>query len=87
MKVDFEFELGALWVCMMAKVQIVLAPFLAFALFYNVNKVHNMLALVLDPCFKFLDINVCWTCKSDTNVVEYENKNLWASDFKCIYFA
>jgi hypothetical protein len=53
-RVDFEFELGALWVCMMAKVQVVLAPFFAFTSSYNVNKAHNM--LVLDPHFKFLDM-------------------------------
>jgi hypothetical protein len=48
---DFEFELGALWVQMMAKVQVVLVPFLAFTSFYNVNKAYNMLSLMLDPRF------------------------------------
>ncbi len=56
MRVDFEFELGLLWVCMMAKVQVVLAPFIAFTSYYNVNKAHNMLALVLDPRFKFFNM-------------------------------
>jgi hypothetical protein len=55
-KVDFEFEMGALWVCMMAKVQAVLAPFMAFTYSYNASKVHNMLVFVLDPCFKSLDV-------------------------------
>jgi hypothetical protein len=55
-KVDFEFELGALWVCMMAKIQVVLVPFMAFTSSCNVIKVHNMLALVLDPHFKSLDV-------------------------------
>jgi hypothetical protein len=54
--VDFEIELGALWVCMMAKVQAVLAPFLAFTSSYNASKVHNMMALMLEPRFKFLDM-------------------------------
>jgi hypothetical protein len=48
-KRNFEYELGALWVHMMAKVQVVLVPFLAFTFFYNVNKTHNILALILDP--------------------------------------
>jgi hypothetical protein len=54
-KGDFESKLGALQVHMMAKVQVVLAPFLAFTS-YNVSKVHNMLALMLDPHLKFLDV-------------------------------
>jgi hypothetical protein len=41
---------------MMAEVQIVLAPFLTFTFSYNVTKAHNMLALMLDPRFKFLDV-------------------------------
>jgi len=55
-KGDFESKLGALQVHMMVEVQIVLAPFLAFTSFYNVSKVNNMLALMLDPCFKSLDV-------------------------------
>jgi hypothetical protein len=48
-KKNFEYELGALWVHMMAKVQVVLVPFLAFTSFYNANKTHNILALKFDP--------------------------------------
>jgi len=51
MSKDFEFELGALWVQMMAKVQVVLVPFLAFTSFYNVNNAYNMLSLMLDTRF------------------------------------
>jgi hypothetical protein len=49
---DLESKLGALQVCMMVEVQVVLAPFLAFTSFYNASKVHNMLALLLDPWFE-----------------------------------
>ncbi len=45
---DFEFELGELWVCIMAKIQAILAPFLAFTSSYNASKAHNMLTLMLD---------------------------------------
>jgi hypothetical protein len=41
---------------MMAKVQVVLAPFLAFTSTYNASKTHNMLALMLDMRFKSLDV-------------------------------
>ncbi len=43
-KRDFENELGALLVRMMAKVLAILAPFLAFTSSYNFSKAHNMLA-------------------------------------------
>jgi hypothetical protein len=53
---DFEYKLGALRVCMMAKVQVILIPFLAFASTYNANKAHNMLTLMLYPHFKSFDV-------------------------------
>jgi hypothetical protein len=52
----FEFESGALRVCMVVEVQVVLTPFLAFTSSYNANKVHNMLTLMLDSRFKSLDV-------------------------------
>jgi hypothetical protein len=55
-KMDSEFKLGGLWVCMMAKVQVVLAPFQVFTSSYNASKAHNILALVFDPHFKSLDV-------------------------------
>jgi hypothetical protein len=55
-KGDFEFELGALRVCMVVKIQVVLTPFLVFTSFYNASKVHNMLALMLDLRFQSLDV-------------------------------
>ncbi len=56
LKGDFDSKLGALRVCMMAKIQVVLAMFLAFASTYNASKADNMLALMLDPCFKSFDV-------------------------------
>jgi len=41
---------------MMAKVMAILVPFLSFATIYIPNKAHNMLALMLDPHFKCLDV-------------------------------
>ncbi len=34
----------------------ILSPFLAFALTYNQAKVHNMLAIMLDPHFKNMKV-------------------------------
>jgi hypothetical protein len=53
---DFEFELGALRVHMVVEVQVVLTPFLAFISSYNASKIHNVVALMLDSCFKSLDV-------------------------------
>jgi len=41
---------------MMAKVQVVLVPFLGFKYSYNASKAQNMLALVLDSHFKSVDV-------------------------------
>jgi hypothetical protein len=62
---------------MMAKAQVVLAPFLPFTSFYNVNKVHTMLALMLDTCFKSLDVVKLFVGqeKMIQIVVEYDSKN------------
>jgi hypothetical protein len=58
---DFEFELQAFCMCMMKEILVVLVPFLAFSFDYSLNKVHNMVALMLDPCFKSFDVE--GTCK------------------------
>jgi len=63
---------------MVVEVQVVLTPFLAFTSSYNANKVHNMLALMLDLHFKPLDVVkafVGWA-KVIQIVVEYDNKIL-----------
>jgi hypothetical protein len=53
---DFEYQLQTLHLCMMAKVMAILAPFLSFTTNYIRNKAHNMLVLMLDLCFKCLDV-------------------------------
>jgi hypothetical protein len=73
-KGDFEFELQALHLRVMAKVMVVLAPFLSFATTCTLSKAHNMLALMLDSCFKCLDVVkafVGWA-KVMEMVVEYD---------------
>jgi hypothetical protein len=55
-----------------------LVPFLAFTSSYNVNKVHNMLTIMLDPHFKSLDVVkvfVGWA-KVIQIVAKYGNKTL-----------
>jgi hypothetical protein len=59
---DFEYELGALFICMMVEIKVILAPFLAFASTYIVAKVHNMLEIMLDPTVQILGYfkSICW---------------------------
>jgi hypothetical protein len=40
----------------MGEVLVVLAPFLAFSFADSSNEAHNMLALILKPWYKFLDV-------------------------------
>ncbi len=77
MKGVFEFELRLLRLCMMVEVQAILAPFLAFTFSYNVNKAHNMLAM-LGPHFKSLDMVkafIKWA-KVIQTVAKYDSKTL-----------
>jgi hypothetical protein len=63
---------------MMVEVQVVLVPFLAFKSSYNASKAHNMLALMLDSHFKFIDVVkafVRWA-KMIQIIVEYDSKTL-----------
>jgi hypothetical protein len=41
---------------MIVEVMAILAPFLSFATTYIPSKAHNMLALMLDMCFKCMDV-------------------------------
>jgi hypothetical protein len=70
--------LGALRVQMMAKVQVVLASFLAFTSFYSANKAYNMLSLMLDPHFKSLDVVKTFVgrAKMIQIVAKYDSKTL-----------
>jgi len=45
-KGDFEHELRDLHMCMIAKMLVVLIPFMSFAYIYNVSKTHNMFVLM-----------------------------------------
>ncbi len=75
---DFEFELQLLCMHMTTKVHAILAPFLAFASTYSVNKVYNMLAWMLDPHFKSFDATKTFVgcVKVTQTVVRYDNKTL-----------
>ncbi len=76
MKGDFGFELGALHVHMMVEVQVVLVLFSSFKSSYNANKIHNMLAIMLD--FKFVDVMkvfIRWA-KMIQIIVEYDSNTL-----------
>jgi len=63
---------------MMVEAQVVFVPFLAFTSSYNVSKVHNMLTLMLDLCFKSLDVVKVFIgqAKVIQIVVEYDNKTI-----------
>lgn len=53
---DFDSELEILYGRMAGQVALVLRPFLAFAHKYDEGQAHNMLALMLDPRFKGLEV-------------------------------
>jgi hypothetical protein len=63
---------------MMAKVMAVLAPFLSFVTTYIPNKAHNMLALMLDPRFKCLDVVKAFVGRAKVMeiVAKYDTKSL-----------
>jgi hypothetical protein len=73
---------GTFWPIFLVKKKrcflVMLVPFLAFTSSYNVNKVHNMLTIMLDPHFKSLDVVkvfVGWA-KVIQIVAKYGNKTL-----------
>jgi hypothetical protein len=53
---DFESKLGALQVHIIIKLMTILIPFLSFTYTYSVNNTQNMLELMLDQCFKSLEV-------------------------------
>jgi hypothetical protein len=53
---EFEYELEILYRRMASEVATVLQPFLSFARTFDAGKAHNMLALMLDPRFKDLEV-------------------------------
>jgi len=63
---------------MLAEMMVILVAFLSFATIYTPSKAHNMLALMLDPCFKCMDVVkafVGWA-KVMEMVAEYDTKYL-----------
>jgi hypothetical protein len=52
----FESKLGALQVHIIMELMAILIPFLSFIYTYSVSKVQNMLVLMLDLCFKSLEV-------------------------------
>jgi len=65
-----------------------LSPFLAFALTYNQTKVHNMLAIMLDPCFKNMKVIRDFVDHAHTIqiVIDYESINIVCLFFYHSYF-
>jgi hypothetical protein len=63
---------------MMAKVMAILVPFLSFATTYIPNKAHNMLVLMLDTCFKCLNVVKAFVGRAKTmeKVAKYDTKSL-----------
>ncbi len=55
-KGNFESEFKVFCIRMIGEVLVVLVPFLVFSFAYNLSKVHNMLALMLNLLFKFLNV-------------------------------
>jgi hypothetical protein len=53
---EFKSELEILYGRMVGEVATVLRPFLSFARTFDAGKAHNMLALILDPRFKDLEV-------------------------------
>jgi hypothetical protein len=75
---NFGFKLQSLCMHMTTKVHAILVPFLAFASTYYANKAYNMLALMLDPHLKSLDVVKTFVkCVKVTHmVIGYDNKTL-----------
>jgi hypothetical protein len=55
-KGDFEYELVILSRHMMIEIQVVLPPFLSFTSTYSATKVDNILTLVFNSFFTYLDV-------------------------------
>ncbi len=53
---DFDAELQVLQQHIQKQVVIVLQPFLSFLLSFQEHNTHNMLSMMLDPCFKRLGL-------------------------------
>jgi hypothetical protein len=69
---------------MTSEVMAILTPFLTFTSTYIASKAHNMLTLMLDPCFKSLDVvkGFVGRAKIIQMVAEYDNMSLMPSKSK-----
>ncbi len=76
---DFDLELPEFKLTMMGQVLNALGPFLAFFESYIIVKAHNMLAIMLDTCFK--NMKVIWDFVGDSLalqvVAEYDVKIMY----------
>jgi hypothetical protein len=75
---DFEYELQALCMQMMGEIMVVMAQFLVFSSTNIYGKAHNMLVLMLDLCFKSLNVVKDFVRKAKViqMLVEYDNTSL-----------
>jgi hypothetical protein len=65
---DLDLKLQEFKLKMMTQVVNILSPFLAFALAYNQAKFHNMLVIMLDPCFK--NTKVIWDFVGNAHAIQ-----------------
>lgn len=74
----FDVELHTLNKNMWHEVIKVLKPFLEFLKTFDSYQVHNMLALILDPCFKFLQVvEIFVGCSNAIRfITKYDVKNI-----------
>ncbi len=63
---DFDGEFYLFRQCMQKQVVQVLNPFLSFMASFQKAKVHNMLAMMLDPHFKWLRLVIQYVNKEKT---------------------
>ncbi len=68
---DFDSKLEILCICMAIKPLSVLQPFISFVVEFQMDKTHNMFALMFDPWYKNLEIRK-FVGKEATRVVVFE---------------
>ncbi len=76
---DFDSKVQEFKLRMMGQVLNALGPFLAFSESYIVAKAHNMLAIMLDPCFK--NMKIMWDFVGDSLALQVVAKY----DAKIVY--
>jgi len=73
---------------MMGEVMAILAPFLSLAFVYNASNVHHMITLILDQCFKTLNMVMVLVGRSKLVIMlpKYDNKILLPFSIVTFYF-